>query len=84
MGALSKRNAAPPKVLAIGDDAEFRRGLRRLLAAVEIGLVEAGDGATGLRAFYDERPDLVVLDLGLPDGERPRVLATDPRAQRRG
>ena len=55
-----------PKALAIGEDLEERLILRGLLQPVEIELIEAGDGSAGLKAFYSEHPDLVVLDLELP------------------
>jgi len=38
-----------------------------LLLGAEFDLMEAGDGGTGLRLLYKERPDLVVLDFELPD-----------------
>jgi DNA-binding response OmpR family regulator len=39
-------------------------------------LVHAEDGNEGLRAFYDLQPDLVVLDLDLPDAVGIDILAT--------
>ncbi|HZO06980.1 MAG TPA: response regulator transcription factor [Solirubrobacterales bacterium] len=67
MGTFAKFTSGRPKALAIGDDAEIRRDLRGLLAAADFQLVEAGDGGNGLRVLFDERPDVVVLDLELAD-----------------
>lgn len=55
-------------VLIVDDHAEFRRLARLLLE--EHGFVvvgEAPDGAAGLRAASDLEPDLVLLDVMLPD-----------------
>jgi len=39
-------------------------------------LVQAVEGGEGLKAFYAERPDVVLLDLGLPNEEGWAVLAS--------
>jgi DNA-binding response OmpR family regulator len=49
--------------------------LRSLLGRAEIDLVEASTGISGLRSFYVERPDVVVLELELPDLDGFEVLA---------
>ena len=57
-------------ILIVDDHAGFRHQARALLEAdgfVVIG--EADDGATGLAAARKLRPDLVLLDVGLPDME---------------
>lgn len=63
------------KALVIGGDVEERRFLASLLARAEIALVQTGDAANGLRAFYEEHPDIVVLDLNLEDVDGLDVLA---------
>jgi diguanylate cyclase (GGDEF)-like protein len=55
------------RVLVVDDDAGIRRALRRLLARDGFALTFAATGAEALAAFADGAPDLVVLDLGLPD-----------------
>jgi two-component system KDP operon response regulator KdpE len=58
---------APARVLVIEDAAEIRRFLRVSLQAHGLRVAEARLGAQGLALCADEIPDLVVLDLGLPD-----------------
>jgi two-component system KDP operon response regulator KdpE len=55
------------KVLLVDDDATLRRTLGIGLRAAGHEVLLAGDGRTALQAARDDRPDIVVLDLGLPD-----------------
>ena len=61
-------------VLAIEDDADIRQLLRALLGREGYVVSEAATGRDGLRAFHEERPDLVILDVGLPDLDGWQVL----------
>ncbi len=55
-------------VLIVDDHAQFRGQARALLEADGFVVVgEAADGASGLEAARSLRPDLVLLDIGLPD-----------------
>jgi DNA-binding response OmpR family regulator len=54
------------RVLLIDDEADLRALGRELLEEREYAVSEARDGAEGLRVLYAERPDVVVLDLGMP------------------
>jgi two-component system, OmpR family, KDP operon response regulator KdpE len=56
-----------PTVLVIDDEPQIRRAVRRALAAVPAETLEAATGAEGLAIAAARRPDIVVLDLGLPD-----------------
>jgi two-component system KDP operon response regulator KdpE len=56
-------------LLIIEDDAPIRRALRNALGEVAERLLEAPTGKTGIDIAATERPDLVILDLGLPDLE---------------
>lgn len=59
-----------PRLLIVDDSASFRAFARRLLALDGFDVVgEAADGASGLRAVRDLRPDVVVLDVQLPDAD---------------
>lgn len=51
----------------VEDDPAIRSALIRALADLGHAVSSAPDALSGLRAAVDERPDLVVLDLGLPD-----------------
>jgi two-component system KDP operon response regulator KdpE len=59
--------AAGPTILIVEDDDETRRALVRELIARRYRIDEAGDGRTALERWGLRRPDLVLLDLGLPD-----------------
>jgi DNA-binding response OmpR family regulator len=61
-------------VLAIEDDGDIRQLLRALLDREGYAVTEAATGRDGLRAFHQARPDLVILDLGLPDLDGWQVL----------
>ena len=62
-------------VLIIEDDAAIRSALIRTLVATGHTVTSAATGLGGLSLAVDERPDLVVLDLGLPDIDGLQVLA---------
>ncbi|HEY2978653.1 MAG TPA: two-component system response regulator KdpE [Burkholderiaceae bacterium] len=57
------------KVLIVEDDAEIRRFVRLSLTLEGFEVFEADGAQRGLIEAGTRRPDLVVLDLGLPDGE---------------
>jgi two-component system KDP operon response regulator KdpE len=54
-------------ILIVEDDPPIRRLLRATLGAHDYRTLEASTGAEALSALRHHRPDLVVLDLGLPD-----------------
>ncbi len=54
-------------VLVVDDDEPIRRMLERTLAAEGYGVSTAPDGGTALASIEQAMPDLVVLDVGLPD-----------------
>jgi two-component system, OmpR family, KDP operon response regulator KdpE len=57
------------RVLVVDDEPQIVRALRINLRARQYDVDAAGDGASALRAATRHPPDLVVLDLGLPDME---------------
>ena len=61
-------------VLVIEDDAQLRKFLRGSLAGHGYDVVEAASVAAGLDQLSRTRPGVVLLDLGLPDGEGLSVL----------
>lgn len=56
-----------PTVLVVEDDDETRAALTRALTNRGYRVIEAGDGRTALLRWENRRPDVVLLDLGLPD-----------------
>jgi two-component system KDP operon response regulator KdpE len=56
-------------VLLIEDEIPMRRFLRAALDAKEYQLLEAGNARDGLAQAASRNPDLILLDLGLPDGD---------------
>jgi two-component system KDP operon response regulator KdpE len=60
---------APGKVLVVEDEVEIRRFIRLALQAESLEVSEADGVQRGLVEAGTRRPDLVVLDLGLPDGD---------------
>ena len=65
--SLSWRLVTEFTVLVVDDEPPIRRFLRTSLAASGYRVIEAEDAAGGLRSLVAEKPDLVILDLGLPD-----------------
>ena len=51
----------------IDDDLPIRRALKNALQEVAVRVIEASTGAEGIDLAATQQPDLVVLDLGLPD-----------------
>ncbi len=56
-----------PSVVIIEDELPIRRFLRTTLAAQQYHIYEAATGAAGLLEVAMRQPDVVILDLGLPD-----------------
>ncbi len=56
-----------PRVLVVDDEPAIRRFLHASLTAHGYNVFVAADGQEGLAAAAGRRPDLVILDLGLPD-----------------
>jgi DNA-binding response OmpR family regulator len=54
-------------VLVIDDDADIRGLLRELLGRAGYEVVDSSNGREGLRALYGSAPDLVLLDVSMPE-----------------
>jgi len=67
--------ARGPTILIVDDEPPIRRFLRTSLAAQDYEVIEAGNGTEALRAMASEEPDLVILDLGLPDMNGTEVIS---------
>jgi two-component system KDP operon response regulator KdpE len=55
------------RVLVVDDETSIRRYLRAALTAQGLTVYEAANGQEALNAVISNRPDIIILDLGLPD-----------------
>src|SRR5688572_26934782 len=55
------------RVLVVDDDSDIRRLVRELLERVGYEVVEGANGREGLRVLYSTSPDLVLLDVAMPE-----------------
>ena len=69
-----RRGSGRQKILVIEDDAVARADLEARLAANGYLVARAADAASALTVVNRERPDLILLDLGLPAGDGFLVL----------
>jgi two-component system KDP operon response regulator KdpE len=75
--------ARPAKVLVVDDEPQIRTLLKATLTRAGYAVVEAASGREALSARDIDKPDLVLLDLGLPDRdglELVTLLRQEPRA----
>jgi two-component system KDP operon response regulator KdpE len=64
---VTQGSAPGAQILLVEDDAATRREVAAFLGLHGFRVTVAGDGATALERWEAQRPDLVLLDLGLPD-----------------
>jgi two-component system, OmpR family, KDP operon response regulator KdpE len=69
-------SAAPLRVLVIDDEPPIRKLLRVGLSAQGYQITEASSGKMALELLGQQRPDVIVLDLGLPDMQGHELLRT--------
>jgi two-component system, OmpR family, KDP operon response regulator KdpE len=55
------------RVLVVDDESSIRRYLRAALSAQGFSVYEAASGEAALQTVLNSRPDIIILDLGLPD-----------------
>ncbi len=60
---------ATAKILIVDDDPDLRQALRLRLRANHYETVSATDGYSAIAQAYKERPNLIILDIGLPAGD---------------
>ena len=63
---MRKVNGPAPLVLIVDDHADTREMYAMYLAAQGFRYVLAGDGATAIRAALGAQPDVIIMDLSLP------------------
>ncbi|MGE3483823.1 MAG: ATP-binding protein [Nitrospira sp.] len=64
---LSTDRQRLPLILIIDDDESFRYILKKCLPDIPCTVVEAADGMAGIRISQEVRPDLIFLDLAMPE-----------------
>lgn len=57
------------KILVVDDDPELVKALRLRLRANDYDITTASDGYSAIATAQKDRPDLIILDLGLPVGD---------------
>ncbi|MFJ9369235.1 response regulator [Nocardia sp. NPDC101769] len=72
---MTNAAAAPTKVLVVDDEPQILRALRINLSVRGYEVTTASNGAAALRAAAEKHPDVIILDLGLPDMDGIEVLA---------
>ncbi len=88
MRPTSKENCYPHemngKILLVDDDAVGRAAVGQMLRTNGFEVIEAVDGTSALKRFKEDRPDLVLLDVVMPEPngfEVCRTLKADPETR---
>lgn len=63
------------RILVVDDEPQIQRFLRPALNAAGYDVVESGTGAEALKAAATTAPDIIILDLGLPDMDGKEVIS---------
>ena len=69
-----KKNVNLPRILVVDDELPIQRFLRTALDTGEFSLHQAENGHGALAAAAALRPDIILLDLGLPDLDGVEVI----------
>jgi two-component system cell cycle response regulator DivK len=72
----------PSRILCVEDNPQNMRLVRKILCSAGYEVVEAVDGTSGIAAAYEQNPDLILMDVNLPDIdglEATRRLKADPQ-----
>ena len=75
------------KKILVADDSLFMRMTLKNNLPEEYEIVEADSGANALEQFEKEKPDLVLLDIVMPEGEEEgvrvlkKIMKNNPQAQ---
>jgi DNA-binding response OmpR family regulator len=75
VSASGERPGHGETILVVEDDRSLREGLAMNFRLRGYRVLTAADGDEGLRAAFDERPDLIVLDLMLPGADGLEILS---------
>ncbi len=63
------------RILVIEDELQIRKMLKIALGSIGYHVIEADSRQQGFKRLLTEQPDLVILDLGLPDGDGMQLLS---------
>jgi two-component system cell cycle response regulator DivK len=75
----------PATVLYIEDNLDNRLLVKRILEAEGYAVLEAGNGSEGLKLLYEYHPNLVLLDINLPEIDGitlAKFIRNDPRFEK--
>jgi CheY-like chemotaxis protein len=75
-GSMLVFKARRKLLLVVEDDVLLVRPIERAASELGINVLHASTGAQGIRLATERQPDLVLLDLGLPDMDGARVLGS--------
>jgi two-component system, OmpR family, KDP operon response regulator KdpE len=73
-GGFHLMEKAKAKILIVDDDPDLGRGLTIRLRANNYDTIQATNGGSAFAMAQEQSPNLVILDLGLPDGDGFTVL----------
>ena len=73
-GPGTRSNAMKPRILVVDVDKSTRTALRAILESAEYEVVEAADSETGMAVYRENPPDLVVLDIVMPEKDGSRAI----------
>jgi DNA-binding response OmpR family regulator len=68
-------------ILYVEDDPDYRDTLREILEAADFEMIGAASAEEGIRAWNQEQPDLVLVDLMMEEVDAGASLITDLRAR---
>jgi CheY-like chemotaxis protein len=67
LSLATEKIQSPPLVLVVEDDEQVRRAIQIVLQRVGLAVIAVGTGGEAFRATEDEKPDVILLDVDLPD-----------------
>jgi two-component system, cell cycle sensor histidine kinase and response regulator CckA len=70
-----KQGTPTPLILIVDDEKAIRESVRNYLEDYDFSVIEAGNGRAGLEMFEKNNPDLVMVDLRMPEVDGLEVLA---------
>ena len=69
------KSSQPPSVLVVDDEADVLKQIRRVLRRQGFEVATAQSGEAALQALDEEKPDLIVMDISMPDMGGLEILA---------